>query len=64
MPETILRLPAVRERVGLSRSTVYEAIAKGRFPKPIKIGARASGWLSSEIDEWLRLQIERSRKSA
>jgi prophage regulatory protein len=61
MPETILRLPAVRERVGLSRSSIYDAIAEGSFPSPIKLGERASGWLSSEIESWLKERITKSR---
>jgi len=56
----ILRLPEVRERIQLSSSQIYHLASKGEFPKPIKLGARASGWLESEIDTWL---IERIRKS-
>jgi len=51
----ILRMRDLAEKVGLRPSTVYELVAKGRFPAPFKIvqGGRASGWLESEIDEWL-----------
>ncbi len=63
MPSTtILRLPDVRTRTGLSRSTIYQRIAEGHFPKPISIGLRAVGWLESEIEEWLKLRIEKSRQ--
>jgi len=31
----------------------------GTFPKPIKLGARAVGWLESEIEEWLQARIEK-----
>jgi prophage regulatory protein len=43
------------EKVGLRPSTVYELVAKGRFPAPFKIveGGRASGWLESEVDDFL-----------
>jgi prophage regulatory protein len=63
MPNTILRLPQVKVRVGLSRSSIYAAIAGGRFPQSIQLGARAVGWLESEVEEWLRQQVELSRKS-
>ena len=49
----VLRLPAVQQQVGLSKSTIYAEIAAGRMPAPIKLGKRASGWLASEIDAWL-----------
>jgi len=53
----VLRLPAVRARTGLSASTAYEGIAAGTFPRPIKIGPRAVGWLESEIDAWLAARV-------
>ena len=43
----------VRERTGLSRSSIYLRISEGRFPRPISLGERAVGWLESEITEWL-----------
>jgi len=63
MAETILRLPSVRARTGLSRSTIYLRISEDRFPKPISLGGRAVGWIESEIDEWLKEQIEISRQA-
>lgn len=38
---------------GLSRSSVYRLAAEGRFPRPVKIGRKASGWLLSDIQAWL-----------
>ena len=63
VPPRILRLPSVRRRTGLSRSSIYLRISQGRFPKPISLGARAVGWLESEVTEWLNWQIEASRKA-
>ena len=63
-PPTILRRKKVEARVGLSRSTIYERIKAGTFPRPVSIGAKAVGWIESEIDEWLIAQIEMSRKAA
>lgn len=64
MSYTVLRLPAVKARTGLSRSTIYLRISEGRFPKPIALGGRAVGWLENEIDDWLNRQVEASRKAA
>ncbi|WP_376697239.1 helix-turn-helix transcriptional regulator [Wenzhouxiangella sp. EGI_FJ10305] len=64
MAEVILRLPHVKARTGLSRSTIYLRIAEGTFPKPISLGGRAVGWIESEVDDWLEQQIEASRQAA
>lgn len=61
MVTTILRLPDVKKRTGLSRSTIYLRISNDAFPKPISLGGRAVGWLDSEIDEWIQKQIVVSR---
>jgi len=50
---TILRLPAVIQRTGLSRSTIYTLIKGGRLKPPISLGARAVGWLSSDVDAFI-----------
>ena len=49
MSQAILRLPSVKAESGLSRSTIYQRIADGLFPKPVSLGARAVGWPSYEI---------------
>lgn len=56
----ILRANQLCERVGLSRSQIYGQIRLGKFPPPIKLGLRASGWYEHEIDNWL---ANRSRSS-
>jgi prophage regulatory protein len=61
---TILRLPAVKARTGLSRSSVYLRVAAGTFPTPISLGGRAVGWIETEIEDWLAKRIEESRKAA
>ena len=62
MPERILRLPNVLDRTGLSRSTVYLRVTEGRFPRPVSLGARAVGWIETEVEEWIARQIEVSRE--
>jgi len=59
--ERILRLSDVKERTGLSRSTIYLYINDGIFPRPISLGARCVGWLESEIDGWIEACIHKSR---
>ncbi len=52
--DRFLRLPAVIDRTGLSRSTVYRKMEAGTFPRQIKIAARCAGWRESAITEWQR----------
>jgi prophage regulatory protein len=53
----ILRRKQVEARTGRSRSTIYQRVADGTFPKPVKLGARAVGWVESEIQEFLRSRV-------
>lgn len=57
----ILRLSSVKQRTGLSRSTIYAQMACGTFPRKISLGARSVGWIESEIETHLRSRIEASR---
>lgn len=61
MSYRILRLPAVKELTGLSRSTIYLRISKSEFPSPISLGGRAVGWVEEDIDLWLTQKVEASR---
>ena len=62
MGDRFLKLPEVKYRTGLSRSTIYLYMAQKNFPAQICIGGRrAVGWLESEIEDWLQQQIKASR---
>ncbi len=45
-----LRLPAVCDRTGKPKSTVYREVGDGLLPPPVRIGERASAWPDDEID--------------
>lgn len=57
MNHTILRLPAVKARTGLSRSTIYSMVKNGTFPAPVKLGARAVGWVAASVDDLIASRI-------
>ena len=59
--DKVMRLPKVMETVGLSRSTIYNEISKGRFPGPIRLSPRTSGWRLSDIEEWMKRKAEAGR---
>jgi len=62
MYQSILRLPQVKARTGLSRSLIYLFIKEGKFPKQVSLGDRAVGWPDSEIDRWVEDRISESRR--
>ena len=49
-PATIWRRKQVQGESGLSRSTIYMRIAEGLWPKPVRLGPRAVGWVASEVN--------------
>lgn len=53
MADKHLRRPEVEALTGLSRSTIYSMMAKGEFPRPVRLAARAIGWPESKITQWL-----------
>ncbi|WP_097069589.1 helix-turn-helix transcriptional regulator [Rhodobacter maris] len=53
LAEAILRRTAVEHRTGLARSTIYDWMKRGLFPKPVALGARLVGWRESDIQAWL-----------
>ena len=64
---SILRRKQVEARTGLSRSTIYEKINRRSprydytFPKPVRLGSDAVGWIEAEVDAWIALRIRVSR---
>jgi prophage regulatory protein len=53
MPDRIQRLPEVMQTTGLGRTQLYNLINEGRFPRPVKLSARAVGWRESDIQAWI-----------
>jgi prophage regulatory protein len=49
----ILRRSQVEREVGLKRSTIYQRMQEGTFPRPIRLGERAVGWRASDIELFL-----------
>jgi|688.fasta_scaffold30225_4 prophage regulatory protein len=57
--DTILRLPQVLAKTGLSRTNVYGLIARGEFPQKLQLSPRTVGFLESEVNEWIISKISR-----
>ena len=60
MLEKFVRPRQVQEAMGWSRSTLYEKISRGLFPRPVKLEARgrAVGWPEREVAAYQKLRIE------
>lgn len=48
-----LRRKLVEELTGLSRSTIYDLMSKGQFPRPVKLTGKAVAWPENDITTWL-----------
>jgi prophage regulatory protein len=55
---TILRVGDVAARTGLSPATIYRLTQEGKFPRQVKLGEAAAGWLDHEIDAWLEARVQ------
>jgi prophage regulatory protein len=53
MADKHLRRAAVESLTGLARSTLYDLMAKGQFPRPVKLTGKAVAWPESQIVAWL-----------
>jgi prophage regulatory protein len=53
----VLRLREVEKTTGIKRSTIYENMERGAFPKPIALAPRSVGWLQHEIDAWVESRV-------
>jgi len=56
-----IRLKEVLAICGRSRSSIYDAIKKGDFPKPVKLQGRSSAWIRCEVEQWAIRCIRASR---
>lgn len=65
MTQKLLRLRAVEEQTGLSRSTLYRLIKSKEFPAPIQLtGARAVAWDSRAVEGWIQSRLTERSKEA
>ena len=58
----LLRLRDVIKMTSLSRTTIYDYMAEGNFPKNIHLGPKISVWIEREIEEWINSQILLNRQ--
>jgi prophage regulatory protein len=49
----ILRRAEVEQKTGFKRAHLYSLMREGKFPKALRLGVRAVGWDSVEVDQWI-----------
>ena len=49
----LLKIEEVIEKTTLGKSSIFDYVKKGKFPRPVKVGERAVAWKDDEIDEWI-----------
>ena len=54
----LLRLPEVKEKVGLSRTAIYKLIAEGQFPRQVCIIPRTVAWCQDDLEAWIEQRIQ------
>jgi prophage regulatory protein len=57
--EILDRLPAVLERVNISKTSMYSWMKSGDFPQPVRLGPRSVAWRRSDVDAWIESRINR-----
>ena len=62
---SVIKMKELVKVVGISRSYIYALQARGEFPLPIRLveGGRSTGYLRSEVNDWLEDRIKASRKN-
>lgn len=53
----IYRVQQITDATGFTRTWIYKLMARGEFPQARKIGARAVGWDSAEVDAWIAAKM-------
>lgn len=60
MVEKHYRRTQVEALTGLSRSSIYDLMSRGEFPRPIKLTRRIVAWPESRIKAWLDQRTKES----
>jgi prophage regulatory protein len=58
--QRVVRKKDLPQFVGLQRTALDDLIARGEFPRPIRVGARAIAWLADDLVAWQQARIAAS----
>lgn len=60
--DRLIRLPDVEGATGCKKSTIYELMKAGRFPKPVRLSARHVAWQESAVLQWVQDRIQEAQQ--
>jgi prophage regulatory protein len=60
VPLRLLRFGDVRQRTGLSRSTIWRMERSGSFPSRVKVSVNVVAWREDEVSEWIASRVRRT----
>jgi len=63
-PKRIIKMPEVSNKTALCKTAIYELIAKGKFPKQVRLSTRSVGWSEASVDQWIDERIALSDAGA
>lgn len=55
------RLSQLKEKLSVSRSSIWSWVKDGSFPKPIKLGKNCTAWNSEDVHAWIQSRIDLSK---
>lgn len=55
-PRFIRMREAIR-KTGLSKSSIYDLMNRGRFPQTVRLSPRSVAFIEAEIDEWMAERV-------
>lgn len=58
----LMKLDEVQQAVHYSRASIYRLMGEGKFPKPVTLGGRSVFWVRSQIQAFIKEQIEKSEE--
>lgn len=56
-PSQLYRLPHLKQRLGVSGSSIWAWVKAGKFPKPFKLSENCTAWKATEVEAWLQSRI-------
>lgn len=59
--DRLVRLPGVEELTGCKKSTIYELMRAGKFPKSVRVNARMVAWSETAVLQWVQDRISEAQ---
>jgi len=55
----LIRLKEVVDRTSLSKTSIYELMKTGEFPKQVHLGSQYVAWVEDEVDQFINAVISK-----